>query len=146
MHSPIMPSSSRGQTYNNLMDITDWFPTILEMGKCEVESKNPLDGVSHFAHIWINKDLPPPRTEILHALNPIITIPPNLIDPRPWDAVRGRPFSPKMRSAIRYNEWKLITGMDAVEDHYAKTQGNRATKQLRVFLSMLIDILMHMFK
>jgi len=124
VHSPMMPSTSRGKIYNNLMDITDWFPTILEMGQCEVEPKNPLDGVSQYENIWTNNTLAPPREEILHELNPLaftsgLTY---LIDPRSFSVLNGRQFSPKMSSAIRYENWKLITGRQAVQATTNKTQ------------------------
>lgn len=100
------------------MDITDWFPTILDMGKCDERSKKSLDGVSQFAHIWHNDPLTPPRDEILHALNPLKKISSHLKDPRPFSTLNGRMFSPKMRSAIRYNKWKLITGQEATEHNF----------------------------
>lgn len=31
IYSPLLPSSSRGSVYSNMMHVSDWFPTILEL-------------------------------------------------------------------------------------------------------------------
>ena len=51
------------------MDISDLFPTILDLAKCEPTLKNDLDGKSHFHQIWEGFLNTPARIEILHGID-----------------------------------------------------------------------------
>jgi len=63
IHSPLLPASSRGITYNNLMHATDWLPTLIEgvldRGDLLSSSKisgsarqrQGLDGVNQWSHM-----------------------------------------------------------------------------------------------
>jgi len=49
IYSPLLPSDSQGTIYTNLMHISDWFPTLLDLVDIEYtpDDDHKLDGVSH---------------------------------------------------------------------------------------------------
>lgn len=70
--SPLLPSESLGQIYQNKFHITDWFPTILEYAGYTSDDLRVLnctvDGVSHainFKTGVANSTVSPPRDEVL---------------------------------------------------------------------------------
>ena len=109
--------SQMGSISRNLMHVTDWFPTILDFGKCSRTSiEKPLDGVSQAAIInsqTINPYDNSPvdqylsREEILHELNPLAYVPNEIKDPRgDWKSDHDSPlidrcFGIGVRAAIR---------------------------------------------
>ena len=52
-----IPEGSRGQLYNNLMHVSDWFPTILDLAGISYtpDEDSALDGVSH-VDAWLGRD------------------------------------------------------------------------------------------
>ena len=99
------------------MHVTDWFPTILDFGKCSQNSQTavdqnlPLDGVSQAQIInQSNEEKYMVRDEILHELNPLAYVPGELKDPRGnWkddheSPLHGRCFGIGVRAAIRMVE------------------------------------------
>ena len=110
IHSPLIDPERVGSMTSNVMHVTDWFPTILEFGKCsQTAVKRPLDGVSQ-AHIITSQpdtEKYMVREEILHQLNPLAYIPDEIKDPRgDWkndhgSPLNGRCFGIGVRAAIR---------------------------------------------
>ena len=53
VYSPLLEARSKGASYPNLMHVTDWFPTIVDMagagGRYASRVGYELDGVSHLA-------------------------------------------------------------------------------------------------
>ena len=110
IHSPLIDPERVGSMTSNVMHVTDWFPTILEFGKCsQTAIERPLDGVSQ-AHILTSQpdtEKYMVREEILHQLNPLAYIPDEIKDPRgDWKNDHGRPLNGRcfgigVRAAIR---------------------------------------------
>ncbi|KAK4017979.1 hypothetical protein OUZ56_000052 [Daphnia magna] len=83
--SPLIPEDRRGRVMSNLMDISDWLPTLFEAAGGDVASLKGLDGVSHWSTILYDK--PSARHHVLH----------NIDDKLGY-------------AAIRKKNWKLVKG------------------------------------
>ena len=55
IYSPLIASEHQGKVYTNIMHVSDWFPTILDLtgSPYDPDSGNELDGVSH-VESWYN--------------------------------------------------------------------------------------------
>eukprot|EP01105_Mastigella_eilhardi_P005252 TRINITY_DN16_c0_g1_i1.p1 TRINITY_DN16_c0_g1~~TRINITY_DN16_c0_g1_i1.p1 ORF type:complete len:477 (-),score=112.55 TRINITY_DN16_c0_g1_i1:66-1496(-) len=80
-----LSSSVKGKSLNNLMHITDWHPTILEIAGVKSSAPNALDGVSQWSAI--TKGTTSPRTRVVYNMSP---------------------KSGTLHGAIREGDWKLI--------------------------------------
>ena len=110
IHSPLIDPERIGSVSRNIMHVTDWFPTILEFGKCSYTSvERPLDGVSQADIIssQSKNEKYMMRDEILHQMNPLAYVPDEIKDPRgDWKGdhggpLKGRCFGIGVRAAIR---------------------------------------------
>ena len=70
-----MPESKRGTTADNLMHVTDWMPTLMDIGQCQPApgQVKPLDGISQTESLFGESsggkyDV---RNEILHTMDPL---------------------------------------------------------------------------
>jgi len=84
--SPLLPLSAKGQTYNGMLHVSDWYPTFAALANISVENTGPVpvDGFN----IWpvlSDPTLPSPRHEVL---------------------LMGYPQD----GALRVDDWKLIIG------------------------------------
>ena len=109
IHSPLFVNSQIGSVNSNLMHVTDWYPTILDFGKCSRATERALDGISQ-AEVISNRPLGQnysTREEILHQLNPLAYVPDEIKDPRgDWKNDHGSPLSGRcfgigVRAALR---------------------------------------------
>ena len=67
-----MKNTQRHQNYENLIHISDWFPTILDATGCSINKLTSLDGYSHWqTFMHKNDDIYHPRQEILHNIDPL---------------------------------------------------------------------------
>ena len=69
VHSTLLSSKMKGKTYDGLMHVTDWYPTLMNIatdGKWggQAQSGLALDGVDMFKSLTKGKDSP--REEIIH--------------------------------------------------------------------------------
>jgi len=76
IHSPLLPQAKRGTTVNNLLHVTDWLPTIMDLGQCELTNapSKPLDGVSQAHTLFAvdpDENIYSNRNEILHFMDPL---------------------------------------------------------------------------
>nr|CAH0102563.1 unnamed protein product [Daphnia galeata] len=83
--SPLIPTGRRGQVMSNLMDISDWLPTLFEAAGGNATTLKGLDGVSHWNTVLYDK--PSARNHVLH----------NIDDQLGY-------------AAIRKENWKLVKG------------------------------------
>ena len=61
-----------GGNYENLIHISDWYPTILDATGCSINEQTSLDGYSHWrTFMHKNDDIYHPRQEILHNIDPL---------------------------------------------------------------------------
>ena len=110
IHSPLIDPERTGSVSRNIMHVTDWFPTILEFGRCSHTSvERPLDGVSQSDIIssQSKNEKYMMRDEILHQMNPLAYVPVEIKDPRgDWKNDHGGPLKERcfgigVRAAIR---------------------------------------------
>ena len=89
--------SKPGQINSELIHVTDWFPTIVNLSGGSVDG-TPLDGYN----VWetLSKGEPSPRKEILHNIDPIDAY---------WNG-HYEPYKHCRQAAIRVGDWKLLTG------------------------------------
>eukprot|EP01105_Mastigella_eilhardi_P015906 TRINITY_DN3643_c0_g1_i4.p1 TRINITY_DN3643_c0_g1~~TRINITY_DN3643_c0_g1_i4.p1 ORF type:complete len:477 (+),score=97.28 TRINITY_DN3643_c0_g1_i4:361-1791(+) len=80
-----LSSTVVGKSLNNLMHVTDWLPTIMDLAGVDSEAPNKLDGVSQWNAI--SKGSSSPRTRIIHNMSPV---------------------NGTLHGALRDGDWKLI--------------------------------------
>ena len=130
VNSPLIPKSKIGEINTNLIHVTDWLPTLLDLGQCPGldYGGGPLDGVSHADWLMSSDsktdDKNPDyiyRKEILHYINPLDQT--DEIDERgdfkgPGEVLENRCFSIQVRSALRYGKLKIFTGLNHKNDRW----------------------------
>jgi len=88
------------RTNDQLMHVSDWYPTLLHATGCPaISGTQSLDGFDQWKTITAYAKSP--RTEILHNIDPLSTLPLKKI-------VMG--FDTSVHAAIRVGDWKLLTG------------------------------------
>ncbi|KAM4052289.1 arylsulfatase J isoform 2-T2 [Anomaloglossus baeobatrachus] len=107
VHSPFIKVS--GHICKELIHITDWYPTLVTLAGGEIGEDMKLDGYD----IWetISEGKRSPRIDILHNIDPMYTKAKN----GSWTAGFGI-FNTAIQSAIRVNQWKLLTGIPGYGD------------------------------
>ncbi|XP_073496043.1 arylsulfatase J [Phyllobates terribilis] len=101
VHSPFLKVN--GHICKELIHITDWYPTLVTLAGGEIGEDMKLDGYD----IWetISEGKRSPRIDILHNIDPMYTKARN----GSWTAGFGI-WNTAIQSAIRVNQWKLLTG------------------------------------
>ncbi|XP_071954399.1 arylsulfatase I-like [Antedon mediterranea] len=103
VHSPLLDDDIKGTVNNELIHVSDWFPTIIEgIAGWNTNGTKTLDGVNQWN--TIKSGSASGRTEILYNIDPMAVLSKG---GKKWN---GQSFDVKISAAIRSGDMKLITG------------------------------------
>ena len=122
--------ANHGSVSNSLFDVTDWFPTILDFADCGAKGEKPLDGFSQKDFLWNGQNSESPRDEILQGMDRFNNVSSDQIGRNEYNVLDGRDFTERIHAALRWNQWKLITGPRATE--YQKGTFWKGLRELNV--------------
>ncbi|XP_061189374.1 arylsulfatase B-like [Saccostrea echinata] len=91
----------RGVVSNDLIHVTDWYPTLVSLAGGNLNGTKPLDGVNQWKTLS-EGSTENQRKAILHNIDPL-SKPKGQIWP-------NSPFDNRIRAALRMGDWKLVTG------------------------------------
>ncbi|XP_033126280.1 arylsulfatase B-like [Anneissia japonica] len=131
IHSPLLPPRVRGTVNDNLMHVSDWFPTLVEGAAHGSVGKLELDGFNMWP-VLSGATKTSPRKEILHNIDPLSR------QPRSQRGLQSRQrkrwqkyFDTNIRAAIRFGKWKLITGQPGDGSWYIPPELYKNNKPIR---------------
>lgn len=95
VHSPLLPATRRGATYDGLFHVSDWLPTFLDgmLASQSLLAGRSLNGVSQWDAL-VRTDGAAPRNEVLYNIDTL--------------GETGKPLGYDV-AALRVGRWKLIT-------------------------------------
>lgn len=102
----LLPDAARGTTFDGIMHLTDWIPTLLTAVGADVAdgALDELDGVDQWAALTSNGAVDAPREELLYNIDPYYASVEQHADGSMTEKlIEGTP-----RAAIRVGPWKLL--------------------------------------
>lgn len=124
-----------GTVSRELIHISDWLPTLVGLAGGSTNSTKPLDGFN----VWntISKGHASPRLELLHNIDPLY----NDIAPCPGiekkltlapvdsgDSWAKSGFNVSIHAAIRFSQWKLLTGYPGCDIWFPRPGHNSSSE------------------
>nr|XP_006811214.1 PREDICTED: arylsulfatase B-like [Saccoglossus kowalevskii] len=105
VYSSDIAKDVRGTVNTEMIHVSDWFPTIVNLAGGSLNGTKPLDGFDQWQ--TISQGAESPRTEILINIDPLVP-PPSDMEHffHGWNGT----YNTSMCGAIRVGDWKLITG------------------------------------
>ncbi|XP_077987808.1 arylsulfatase B-like [Glandiceps talaboti] len=109
VHSPLLEENVRGTVNNELIHVSDWFPTLVTLSGGALNGTKPLDSYNQWQ--TISKGKMSPRKELLHNIDPLAPLPINDDDDDAFGNFSNDViFNTSIRAALRVGDWKLLTG------------------------------------
>ncbi|XP_053392145.1 arylsulfatase J-like, partial [Mercenaria mercenaria] len=101
VNSFFFDKNRRGSVTNELIHVTDWFPTLINVADGNLKGTQYLDG--HDQWKTIRYGIPSTRTEILHGIE--------TVDKSSNRAVFESIFNTSRTASLRVGIWKILTGL-----------------------------------
>ena len=98
----MLPSDVTGSSYEGMMHISDWMPTILSAAGV-ADLPEGLDGIDHWDALT-TVDAQSPRTEFLYNIDPYYSTMVQMTD----GSINTMLTRVKPRAALRVGDWKLL--------------------------------------
>ncbi|TRY84223.1 hypothetical protein DNTS_026644 [Danionella cerebrum] len=141
-----------GAVNQELMHISDWLPTIVGLAGASTNGTKPLDGFD----MWdtISRGTASPRVELLHNIDPLFMdmspcpggdAPEELVQEslrsvgRQVD-LRASEFNTSVHAALRFRNWKLLTGYPGCPLWIPPPGGSRMNSSAALKPLMLFDV------
>ena len=115
-------------TNNELIHISDWYPTLLSAAQCQVmPGTQSLDGFDQWK--TISTYAKSPRTEILHNIDPYFIPLYRKLKFTNKNNVIQNGFDTSIHAGIRVGDWKLLTG-EVGDDRWIKPPESQTVSQI----------------
>ncbi|KAK0140889.1 Arylsulfatase B [Merluccius polli] len=137
-----------GTVSRDLVHVSDWLPTLVGLARGTHSGTKPLDGFDMWKTISYGKASP--RVELLHNIDPIFvdmgacpgrdegsSLTQRVSDDQRWSALG---FNVSIHAAIRFNNWKLLTGYPGCDVWFPRPGGPNTTRTGSLKSVMLFDV------
>ncbi|TRY65205.1 hypothetical protein DNTS_009427 [Danionella cerebrum] len=141
-----------GAVNQELMHISDWLPTIVGLAGASTNGTKPLDGFD----MWdtISRGTASPRVELLHNIDPLFMdtspcpggdAPEELVQESLRSVghqvdLRASEFNTSVHAALRFRNWKLLTGYPGCPLWIPPPGGSRMNSSAALKPLMLFDV------
>ncbi|CAL8320250.1 unnamed protein product [Lota lota] len=135
-----------GTVSRELIHVSDWLPTLVGLAGGQLNGTKTLDGFD----VWktISHGNTSPRLELLHNIDPLFVdmgecpgrdeeLSSRSSEDRRWSSLG---FNVSVHAAIRFSNWKLLTGYPGCDVWFPRPGGSSTTKTGALKPVMLFDI------
>ncbi|XP_077989344.1 arylsulfatase B-like [Glandiceps talaboti] len=108
VHSPLLEKKVKGTLNNELIHVSDWFPTLVNLSGGSLNGTKPLDSYNQWQ--TISKGELSPRKELLHNIDLLYPSPPSNTCDCITHFDNDTAFNTSIHAALRVGDWKILTG------------------------------------